>query len=59
MEVTDFAKKADKDKNGTYEMYVKILIHMLSFSESGKYEMKNRVIPKESEFKTKLLGQIG
>lgn len=58
MEIVDYAKKADKDKNGTYEMYVKILIHMLSFSESGKYEMKNRVLPKESEFKTKFLTDL-
>lgn len=59
MEITDYAKKADKDKNGTYEMYVKILIHMLSFSESGRYEMRNRVLPNESEFKTKLLKDLG
>ena len=59
MEITDYAKRVEKDKNGTYEMYVKILIHMLSFSESGKYEMKNRVLPKENEFKTRLLTDLG
>lgn len=57
MEVTDYAKRAFKDED--YQSFVTVLKRMLSFSESGKYEMKNRVLPNESEFKTRLLADLG
>lgn len=57
MEMTDYAKRAFKDED--YAAFVTALKRMLSFSESGKYEMKNRVLPKESAFKTKLLADLG
>lgn len=57
MEVTEYARMAFKNED--YSSFVAVLKRMLSYSESGKYEMKNRVLPKESEFKTKLLADLG
>ncbi len=58
-EVVDYAKRAFKDKDDSlYQSFVAVVKSMLSFSESGKYEMKNRVLSKESEFKTKLLADL-
>lgn len=57
MEVTEYAKKPFNDK-ALYQSFVAVIKKMLAYSESGKYEMKNRVLPKESEFKTKLLTDL-
>lgn len=57
MEVTEHARHAF-DKADVYKSFVVVLKEMLTHSESGKYEMKNRVLPKESEFKTKLLTDL-
>lgn len=60
MEIIDYAKRAFAEKDEVlYRSFVVVLKKMLSFSESGKYETKNRVLPKESEFKTKLLSDLG
>ena len=60
MEVVDYAKRAFKEKDeGLYQSFVAVIKKMLSFSESGKYEMKDRVLPKEGEFKTRLLADLG
>lgn len=58
MAVTEHARHAF-DKEEVYKSFVVVLIEMLTHSESGKYEMKNRVLPKESEFKTRLLTDLG
>ncbi|MEK7524756.1 MAG: hypothetical protein AAB548_00070 [Patescibacteria group bacterium] len=41
-----------------YQSFVVVLKEMLAHSESGRYEMRNRVLPKESKFKTKLLTDL-
>jgi hypothetical protein len=58
MEVTEYAKMSFNDV-ALYKNFIAVLAKMLSYSESGKYEMKNRVLPKESEFKKKLLTDLG
>jgi len=60
MDITSFAKLAWKEnQEGIYESYVRVIGDMLAWSESGKYEMKVRVVPGESEFKKKLFGDLG
>ncbi len=58
MEVTHFAKKAYESKLPTYEAYVSILKEMLAASQSGQYEMKDRVLT-DGEFKEKLSSDLG
>lgn len=60
MEIIDYAKRAFLEKDGAlYRSFATVLKKMITFSESGKYEMKNRVLPNESEFKTGLLTDLG
>lgn len=57
MEVTDYAKRAFKDKD--YQSFVAVLKRMLSISESGRFEMKDRAVHGPDEFRTKLLKDLG
>lgn len=52
MDITAYAKKAWENKEEEiYQAYVKVIRNMLSRSESGIYEMKNRVLPNQSQFR--------
>mgnify|MGYP005851842837 CR=1 FL=1 len=51
MEVVHFVKKAkETGDDNLYGSYVLVLKDMLRRSESSKYEMLNRVVPKESKY---------
>ena len=57
--MVDYAKRAFEEKDEKlYQAFVAVIKKMLAYSESGKYEMKNRALLKESEFKTKLLTDL-
>lgn len=58
-EIYSLAKKADKANSPElYQAYVKVIMDMLSRSESGKYEFVNRVPGKEDEFKKRLVADL-
>lgn len=60
MEISHFAKKVYESKDEEkYKCYVSIFSDMLNSSESARYEMKNRVIPTESEYKKRVLSDLG
>ena len=59
MEIGHFAKMAWQNKDEElYQNYLRILKDMLKWSESGKYEMKNRVISGPEEFKKRILSDL-
>lgn len=60
MELVHYAKGAWKDEETVlYQNFVAVLKHMLTFSESARFEMKDRVIGGPKEFKEKLISDLG
>jgi hypothetical protein len=60
MEITHYARLAYSNKDlSLYNNFVNVLKGMLSFSESGRYEMRERVIPVKSEFRDKIMRDLG
>lgn len=60
MEMNHFAKKVfERNDEKMYRCYIEILRDMLKDSDSAKYEMKNRVVPDESEYKRRILTDLG
>ncbi len=59
MEVVEYAKRAFEEKDESlYQAFVAVIKKMLSYSESAKFEMKNRVVHDPEEFKTKILKDL-
>ena len=59
MEINHFAKKAFEAKDeALYQSYVNVLKNILSQSQSAVYEMKDRVVPGESEYKKQLFADL-
>lgn len=59
MEIVHFVKEAKEvGDDNLYGSYVRVLKDMLDRSESGRYEMLNRVVPKESKFYDEFMGDL-
>jgi hypothetical protein len=59
MEIVHFVKKArEMGDDNLYGSYVRVLRDMLDRSESGRYEMLNRVVPKGSKFYDEFMGDL-
>lgn len=59
MEIVHFVKKArEMGDDNLYGSYVRVLKDMLDRSESGRYEMLNRVVSKESKFYDEFMGDL-
>lgn len=60
MEIIDYAKRVFLEKDEvSYQSFAAVLKKMLSFSESAKFEVKDRAVHGPEEFKTKLLKDLG
>lgn len=59
MEIVHFVKKAkEMGDDNLYDSYVRVLRDMLDRSESGRYEMLNRVVSKGSKFYDEFMGDL-
>lgn len=59
MEIVHFVKKArEMGDDNLYGSYVRVLRDMLDRSESGRYEMLNRVVSKGSKFYDEFMGDL-
>ena len=59
MEIVHFVKKAkEMGDDNLYDNYVRVLRDMLDRSESGRYEMLNRVVSKGSKFYDEFMGDL-
>lgn len=60
LELVHMARRAWKDSDDiTYNAMLVVLRKFLGFSESAKFEMKDRAVHGPEEFKTKLLSDLG
>lgn len=60
LELVHLARAAWREKDDElYQATTKVLAKTLTFSESAKFEMKDRVVHKPEEFKQKLLTDLG
>ncbi len=59
MEIIDYAKRAFLEKDEAfYQSFAAVLKKMLSFSESARFEMKDRAVHGPEEFRTRLLKDL-
>lgn len=59
MEIVHFVKKAkEMGDDNLYDSYVRVLRDMLDRSDSGRYEMLNRVVSKGSKFYDEFMGDL-
>jgi hypothetical protein len=59
MEINHFSKQAyESGDMAKYRSFVTVFSEMLKESESARYEMRNRVIPGDSEYKKALLSDL-
>lgn len=60
MEIIDYAKRVYIEKDeALYRSFAAVLKKMLSFSESAKFEVKDRAVHGPEEFKARLLKDLG